>query len=86
MRRPPCPQDDDRDDVDEDCEEDDENYDHHGEVEKNAGESDGADCYLAPFDNTPIQYVVAAMVEWPRGAELIFSGELNVDLERTGGQ
>ena len=27
-------------------------------------------CYLAPFDNTKIQYVEAAMVDWTRGAEL----------------
>ena len=26
------------------------------------------------------------MVEWPRGTELLFAGDLNVDLERTGGQ
>ena len=42
--------------------------------------------YLSPFDNTTIRYVEAAMVEWPRGAELIFSGDLNVDLERMGGR
>ena len=41
-------------------------------------------CYLAPFDNTRIWYVEAAMVEWPRGADLIFAGYLNVDLERMG--
>ena len=37
-------------------------------------------CYLAPFDNTTIWYVEAAMVEWTRGAELIFAGDINVDL------
>ena len=43
-------------------------------------------CYLAPFDNTTIRYMEAAMVEWPRGAELVFAGDLNVELERTGGR
>ena len=43
-------------------------------------------CYLSPFDNTTIRYVEAAMVDRPRGAELIFAGDLNVDLERTSGQ
>ena len=41
------------------------------------------ECYLAPFDNTTIRYVEAAMVEWPRAAEQIFAGDLNVDMERT---
>ena len=40
--------------------------------------------YLAPGNNTMIWYVEAAMVEWPRGADLIFAGDINVDLERTG--
>ena len=43
-------------------------------------------CYLAPFNNTTIRYVETAMVEWPSGAELIFAGDLNFDLERTGGR
>ena len=89
MRRPPHPQYDDRDDrsdVDEHCNDDDDNDDHRGSVETNAGERDGADCYLAPFDNTTIRYVVAAMVDWPRGAEMIFAEDLNLDLERTGGR
>ena len=64
MRRPPCPQDDDRDDVDEHRNNDNGNDDddHRGTVETNAGESNRADCYLSPFDNTTIWYVVAAMV------------------------
>ena len=88
MRRPPGPQDEDHDDVDKHCNNNnsDDNDDHLGAAETNAGERDGTDCYLAPFDKTTIWYVVVAMVEWPRGAELIFSGDLNVDLERTGGQ
>ena len=36
--------------------------DHRKAVETNAGESNGADCYLEPFDNTMIQYLMAAMV------------------------
>ena len=80
IRRPPCPQDNDRDDVDKHRG----NDNQRGAVETNVGESDGADCYLAPFDSTMIWYVVSAMVEWSRGAELIFVGYLNVDLERTG--
>ena len=74
MRRPPRPQEDDRNNVDEhrDDEDGDDNEDNRGAVETNAGESDGANCYLALFDNTTIRYVVAAMVEWPRGEELIF--------------
>ena len=88
IRRPPFSQYNDRNDVDEHRNNNsgNDNDDHRRAVETNAGESDGADCYLAPFKNTTIWYVVAAMVEWPRGAELIFLGELNVDLERTGGQ
>ena len=85
--RPSCPKDYDRDDVDEHRNDDDDNddEDHHGAVETNARESDRADCYLALFANTTIQYVVAAMVQWPMGAEHIFAGDLNLDLERTGG-
>ena len=75
MRRPPRPQDDDRDDNNGDN-----NDDHRRAVETNTGESDGADCYLSLFDNTMIRYVVVAMVEWSIGAEIIFSGDLNVDL------
>ena len=45
MRRPPRPQDDDRDDIDKHCNDDNSNdNDYHcGAVEMNAGESDGAD-------------------------------------------
>ena len=87
-RRPPRPQDYNRDDVHKHCDNDDgnDNDNHCGAVVANAGESNRADCYLEPFDNTKIRYVVAAMVEWPMGAELIFAGDLNVDLERTGGR
>ena len=81
MRRPPRPQDNDGDN--DDCND---NDDHRGAVETNAGKSNGSDCYLAPFDNTTIRYVVAAMVDWPRGAEMVFAGDLNLDLERTGGR
>ena len=82
MRRPHGPQDDNRDDVDEHRDDDggNDHEDHRRELETNAGESDRAECYLAPFDNTTIRYVVAAMVDWPRGAELIFAGDLNLDL------
>ena len=126
MRRPPRPQEDNRNDVDErrddnDGKEDNDD-DHRGAVDMNAGESDGAKenwdspafsveairqfnanviachlttgdrrwyivgCYLAPFDNTTIRYVDAAMVKWPRESELIFAGDLNVYLKRTGGR
>ena len=50
----------------------------------NAGESGGADYYLVLLANTTIRYVVAVMVQWPMGAELIFARGLNVDLERMG--
>ena len=45
MRRPPCPQDDDGDNVDEhrDDEDGNDDDDHSGAVETNAGESDGDD-------------------------------------------
>ena len=74
IRRPPLPKDDDRNDVDKDRDDDDDddnnnddddgndNDDHRGAVETIAGESDGANCYLALFSNTTIWYVVAAMV------------------------
>ena len=64
MRRPPRPQDNNRDDVEKHRDDDD---NHRKAVETNAGERDGANCYLEPVDNTTIWYVVAAMVEWPRG-------------------
>ena len=88
MIRPPRPQDDNRDNVDEHRDDDggDDDDNHCGAVETNAGESNGDNCYLAPFDNTEMGCVEAAMVEWPRGSELIFSGDLNVDLERTFGR
>ena len=56
IRRPPCPEDD-----DDDCDDDDDDN-HRGAVETNAGESDGADCYLSLFANITIWCVVAAMV------------------------
>ena len=61
IRRPPHPQDDDRDVVDKNRDDDDgdDNDDHRGAVEINAGESDGADCYLALFANRTFRYVVA---------------------------
>ena len=72
IRRRRRPEDDDRNDVDkhhnndddddDDDNDDDDDDDHRGAVETIAGESDGADCYLALFDNTTIRYVVAAMV------------------------
>ena len=70
MRRPSRPQDDNRDDVNGHRDDDGggDNDDHHGAVETNAGESDRANCYLAPFNNTTIRYVVAAMVYWTMGA------------------
>ena len=120
----PWTQEDDRNNVDEHRDNDggNDNDDHRGAVETNAGESDRADenrvspafaveairqfnanaiachlktgdrqwyivwCYLALFNNTTIIYVEAAMVEWPRGVELIFAEDLNLYLERTGGQ
>ena len=66
--RPPCPEDDDRNDVDEHRNDEDNEYDededndHRRAVETISGESDGADCYLELFANTTIWYVVAAMV------------------------
>ena len=88
MRRPPSPQDDDRNNFDKDRDHDDEddNDDHRGVVETNVGGSDGKECYPSLFDNTTIRYLAAAMVEWPRGAELIFAGDLNVELEITSGR
>ena len=64
MRSPPCPQDDDRDDVDKhrDDDERNDNDDHRGAVETNAGESNGYYCHLALFNNTPFRYVVEAIV------------------------
>ena len=63
MRRPPRPQDGDRNDVDKHRDDDSHNNDdHRGAVETNAGESHGADCYLELFDNTTIWYVMALMV------------------------
>ena len=48
IRRPPCPEDDNRNDIDEHRDNDnDDNDDHCGAVETIAGESDGAKCYLA---------------------------------------
>ena len=49
IRRPPCPEDDDRNVVDEhrDNDDNDDDEEHRGAVETIAGEIDGADCYLA---------------------------------------
>ena len=58
----PGPKDDDRDNVDKHQDDDDDDDDHSGVVETNAGESNGANCYLVLFANTAIRYVVAAMV------------------------
>ena len=59
----PHPKNDDRNNVDEHRDDDDDdNDDHIGAVETNAGESDGAYCYLTLFAKTTIRYVVAAMV------------------------
>ena len=41
-------------------------------------------CYLAPGDGAMIRDMETAMSERPRGIELIFSGELKSDLDRTG--
>ena len=43
-------------------------------------------CYLEPGDGATIQDVEAKISEWMRGAELILAGDLNVDMERMGGQ
>ena len=82
VRKHPSPQDDEHDDFDEHRNDDncDDNVDHCREVVANAIESDWTNCYLVPLDNTTIRFVVEAMVEWPRGAELIFAGDFNVDL------
>ena len=37
-------------------------------------------CYLFPRDNFTIESVVAALKERPRGAELLVSGDFNVNL------
>ena len=50
IRRTSCPKDDDRKDVDKHREDDDDDDDHQGVVETIAGESDGANCYLALGD------------------------------------
>ena len=64
MSSPPRLQDNDRNDVDKHRDEDnsDDNDDYYRAVETNARESEGADCYLAPFNNKTIRYAVAAMV------------------------
>ena len=81
-RRPPCPWEDDHNDVDEHRDDDNGNNDdgHCGSVDTSTGESNGAYCYMLPFNNATIRYVVAAMVEWPRGADMIFLGNLKMDL------
>ena len=66
MRRPPCPQEDNRNNVEKQRDDDNDggndNENHCGAVETNSGESNGANCYLEPFDNTTIRYELAAMV------------------------
>ena len=57
IRRPPRPKDNNRNNN-----EDDNDDNHRGEVETNAREGEESNCYLAPFHNTIIQYVVAAIV------------------------
>ena len=37
-------------------------------------------CYLAPDDTSMIESVVAALKEWPRGAELLVAGDFNMKL------
>ena len=54
MRRTSFPHDDDRDDVNEhrkNGNDGKDNDNHCGAVETNAGDIDGADCYLAPLNN-----------------------------------
>ena len=43
-------------------------------------------CYLTPGYGATIRDVEAKMREQPRGTELIVAGELNADLESTGGR
>ena len=43
-------------------------------------------CYLALGDKETIRDVESSMEEPPRGAELIFVGNLNVDLDKSGVQ
>ena len=43
-------------------------------------------CSLEPGDKTTIRDVEAAMAEKPIGVELIFTGDLKVDLEKAGGR
>ena len=40
-------------------------------------------CYLVPGDGTTIRDVEAALVEKPRGAEMIVAGDLNMELGKT---
>ena len=41
-------------------------------------------CYLVPGDGTTIKDIEAAMAEYPRGADLIVAGDLNVELGKAG--
>ena len=43
-------------------------------------------CYLGPGNDTTIRDMEAAIMERPRGAELIVAGDFSVDLEKTCGQ
>ena len=43
-------------------------------------------CYLDPGDREKIWDVKAVMSKLLRGTDLIVAGDLNIDLERTGGQ
>ena len=64
ITRPPRPEDNNHNDIDEhrDNDADDDDDNRQRAVEKIAGESDGADYYLLLFANRTIQYVVAVMV------------------------
>ena len=43
-------------------------------------------CYLAPGYGAAIRDVEVEMSDQPRGTELIVTGDLNANLERTGGR
>ena len=42
-------------------------------------------CYLAPDDTSTIESVVARLKECPRGAELLVTGDFNVNLAESEG-
>ena len=56
----------------------------HCSLETIAGESKGADCYLALFAYRRFRYMMAVMVLWPMVEKLVVAGDLNMDLLRTG--